>query len=302
MPSRHSSPRARSHCPTARRARSPWSARARRATATTPPTSRSSWPSRPARNPRAFAELVAAQLTASAGIADVEVAGPGFLNITVEAGAQGQVAADDRRRRGVVRSSRRRWPASRSTSSSSRPTRPGRSTSGHTRWAAVGDAIARVFRPPGAEVTREFYFNDRGAQIDRFGASLDGRGHGTAGAGGRLRRRLHRGHRQATSWPAARGRSTCPTGSAQEAFRESGVRAAARGASSSRSHDFGIALRRLLPRGRPARERGGRSEAIDAAHATLGTLYEADGALWLRTDRRSATTRTASSIRSNGSS
>ena len=44
-------------------------------------------------NPRAFADLVAGRLRDSAGISEVEVAGPGFLNITVEAGAQGQVAA-----------------------------------------------------------------------------------------------------------------------------------------------------------------------------------------------------------------
>src|SRR5690349_19045689 len=45
-------------------------------------------------NPREFAALLADALTAEAGIAAVDIAGPGFLNITVEAGAQGQVAAD----------------------------------------------------------------------------------------------------------------------------------------------------------------------------------------------------------------
>ena len=45
-------------------------------------------------NPRAFAELVAERLRAADGISEVEVAGPGFLNVSVEAGAQGRVAAD----------------------------------------------------------------------------------------------------------------------------------------------------------------------------------------------------------------
>ncbi len=43
---------------------------------------------------------------------------------------------------------------------------------GHTRWAAVGDAIARVVEAAGARVHREFYINDRGVQMDRFGESL----------------------------------------------------------------------------------------------------------------------------------
>jgi arginyl-tRNA synthetase len=49
---------------------------------------------------------------------------------------------------------------------------------GHTRWAAVGDAIARVLEAAGADVTREFYINDRGVQMDRFGASLMAAAHG----------------------------------------------------------------------------------------------------------------------------
>jgi arginyl-tRNA synthetase len=44
---------------------------------------------------------------------------------------------------------------------------------GHTRWAAVGDAIGRVLSAAGAQVSREFYVNDRGVQMDRFGASLE---------------------------------------------------------------------------------------------------------------------------------
>ena len=80
-------------------------------------------------NPRAFADLVAERLRAADGVAEVEVAGPGFLNVTVEAGAQGQVAADIVAAGCGLRPLARPWPASRSTSSSSRPTRPARCTS-----------------------------------------------------------------------------------------------------------------------------------------------------------------------------
>lgn len=123
-------------------------------------------------NPRAFAELVAAQLRSSAGIGEVEVAGPGFLNVTVEAGAQGQVAAD-------IVAAGESYGASRTLAGqsiniefiSANPTGP--LHLGHTRWAVLGDAIARVLEAAGAQVAREFYINDRGNQMDLFGASLE---------------------------------------------------------------------------------------------------------------------------------
>jgi arginyl-tRNA synthetase len=123
-------------------------------------------------NPRAFAELVQGGLAAIDGVAGVEIAGPGFLNITVEAGAQGIVAQQ------IVAAG-----ASYGTSEvlagesvnvefiSANPTGP--LHLGHTRWAVVGDAISRVLEAAGATVTREFYINDRGRQMDLFGASLE---------------------------------------------------------------------------------------------------------------------------------
>ncbi len=123
-------------------------------------------------NPRAFADLVAERLRAADGVAEVEVAGPGFLNVTVEAGAQGQVAAD------VVAAGaaygRTGTLAGQSVNIefiSANPTGP--LHLGHTRWAVLGDAIARVLQAAGAEVAREFYINDRGNQMDLFGASLE---------------------------------------------------------------------------------------------------------------------------------
>jgi arginyl-tRNA synthetase len=123
-------------------------------------------------NPRALAELVRVPLEATEGVAGVEVAGPGFLNITVEAGAQGQVAAE------IVAAGAAYGHTETLSGNkinvefiSANPTGP--IHLGHTRWAVVGDAIARVLEAAGAEVTREFYINDRGNQMNLFGASLE---------------------------------------------------------------------------------------------------------------------------------
>lgn len=128
-------------------------------------------------NPRDLAQWLAEELVADDGVDAAEVAGPGFLNIRVAAGAQGAVAA------GVLRAGagfgRTETLAGQRVDLefiSANPTGP--LHLGHTRWAAVGDAIARVLEAAGAEVTREFYVNDRGVQMDHFGASLLARAHG----------------------------------------------------------------------------------------------------------------------------
>jgi arginyl-tRNA synthetase len=123
-------------------------------------------------NPRDFATLVQARLAAADGIAGVEIAGPGFLNISVDAGAQGILAAE------IVAAG----PSYGHTETlggqrinvefiSANPTGP--LHLGHTRWAVVGDAVARVLEAAGANVTREFYINDRGNQMNLFGASIE---------------------------------------------------------------------------------------------------------------------------------
>ena len=105
-------------------------------------------------------------------MAAVEIAGPGFLNITVEADAQGEVAAD------IVAAGRAyghtdTLAASGSTSSSSPPTRPARCTSATPAGPRSATRSRRVLEAAGAEVTREFYINDRGNQMDLFGASIE---------------------------------------------------------------------------------------------------------------------------------
>jgi len=122
-------------------------------------------------NPRALGELLAARLREAEGISAVEVAGPGFLNITVEAGAQGQVAAE------IVAAGAAYGHTEVLAGQkinvefiSANPTGP--LHLGHTRWAVLGDAIGRVLAAAGAEVTREFYINDRGVQMNHFADSI----------------------------------------------------------------------------------------------------------------------------------
>jgi arginyl-tRNA synthetase len=122
-------------------------------------------------NPRAFAEALAARLLTVDGIDAAEVAGPGFLNIRLSAGAAGELA------RAIVEEGE---DFGRGVSFegvhvnvefvSANPTGP--IHLGGTRWAAVGDSISRLLEFHGATVTREYYFNDHGVQIDRFAASL----------------------------------------------------------------------------------------------------------------------------------
>ncbi|HEY4378128.1 MAG TPA: arginine--tRNA ligase, partial [Acidimicrobiales bacterium] len=123
------------------------------------------------RPPREVAEAIAVRLRDTEGIAKVEVAGPGFLNITLAADALGNVA------RTVVEAG----PAfGRGTALagqnlnlefvSANPTGPVHL--GAVRWAAVGDALARLLQASGAQVTREYYFNDAGSQIERFARTL----------------------------------------------------------------------------------------------------------------------------------
>ncbi|MFC5053206.1 arginine--tRNA ligase [Saccharothrix xinjiangensis] len=121
--------------------------------------------------PRDFATWLADALTSTDAISSVEVAGPGFLNLRLAADAQGAivrdvVAAGADYGRGEALAGRR----INLEFVSANPTGP--IHLGGTRWAAVGDALGRVLEFTGGEVTREYYFNDAGAQIDRFVRSL----------------------------------------------------------------------------------------------------------------------------------
>ncbi|MFG3339738.1 arginine--tRNA ligase [Glycomyces sp. NPDC048151] len=122
-------------------------------------------------NPRALAEKIAESLAATEGVAKVELAGPGFLNITLDAAAAGEIA-------GKIVAAGPTYGDNESMADqhinlefvSANPTGPVHV--GGTRWAAVGDALARVMRASGAKVTSEYYFNDAGVQVNNFAASL----------------------------------------------------------------------------------------------------------------------------------
>lgn len=127
--------------------------------------------------PRVIAEQLAVELAKTDGIASAEVAGPGFINITLDTAAQGEVA------RRIIEAGEMFGHgdalAGRSVNVefiSANPTGP--LHLGHTRWAAVGDALARVLTAAGATVAKEFYINDRGVQMDKFGASVMAAAHG----------------------------------------------------------------------------------------------------------------------------
>jgi arginyl-tRNA synthetase len=121
--------------------------------------------------PREVAELIAVRLRGESGIAAVEVAGPGFLNITLAAGSLGEVArtiveTGDAFGRSVQLAGLR----INLEFVSANPTGPVHL--GHTRWAALGDSLHRLLEAAGADVTSEHYINDFGSQMDKFGASL----------------------------------------------------------------------------------------------------------------------------------
>jgi arginyl-tRNA synthetase len=121
--------------------------------------------------PRELAAALAEELGRRDGIKSVEIAGPGFLNIRLDAAVTGGIA------RLVVEAGAAYGNNSQLTGQrinlefvSANPTGP--IHLGHTRWAAVGDSLRRVLTAAGAEVTSEYYINDAGAQVDRFARSL----------------------------------------------------------------------------------------------------------------------------------
>jgi len=126
--------------------------------------------------PRVIAEVIVKSLTdnnllTGAGISTVEIAGPGFINITLESASQGAVVTQ-------ILTEGKKYGSGKSLAGkkinlefvSANPTGP--LHLGHTRWAAVGDSLGRVLSAAGATVSREFYINDRGNQMDLFGQSL----------------------------------------------------------------------------------------------------------------------------------
>jgi arginyl-tRNA synthetase len=126
--------------------------------------------------PRVIAQVIIDSMNSNnlltpAGISKTEIAGPGFINITLATASQAAIIPK-------IISAGKEYGSSNLLVGkkinlefvSANPTGP--LHLGHTRWAAVGDSLGRVLSAAGAEVTREFYVNDRGNQMDLFGASI----------------------------------------------------------------------------------------------------------------------------------
>jgi len=230
------------------------------------------------RPPREIASLVADRLLQAPGIAAVDVAGPGFLNIRVDAAAQGVLA-------GEVLAAGASYGSNDSLAGqrinvefiSANPTGP--LHVGHTRWAALGDALGRLLSACGAEVVRESYINDRGAQMDKFGESLlaaaQGRSVPDDGYHGayviELGTRIDREHPELRDLPADEQ---------LVAYREEGYRLQLaeqrQDLEDFRTHfDVWYSERTLHADGRV-------KHGIEKLRQE-GHVYEADGALWMRT-------------------
>ena len=233
--------------------------------------------------PRVLAEELARRLADVPGIAAAEVAGPGFLNLRLDAAAAGELA------RTIVE----RGPEYGTNGDfagltvnlefvSANPTGP--LHIGGVRWAAVGDSLARVLEASGALVVREYYFNDHGAQIDRFARSLLARARGEEapadGYGGQYISEIAEqviADALAAGGPDPR---TLPDEAAAEAFRARGVDLMFDEIKSS-LRDFGVEFDVYFHED-SLHESGAVDRAI-ARLRELGHVYEKDGATWLRT-------------------
>ncbi|RFU19725.1 arginine--tRNA ligase [Geodermatophilus marinus] len=230
------------------------------------------------RPPREVAEVLAAELRGHEGIAAVDVAGPGFLNITLARGALGRIAVD-----AVTAGEAYGRTATLAGQRvdlefvSANPTGPVHI--GGSRWAAVGDAIGRLLEAGGADVTREYYINDAGAQIDRFARSLQAAATGRPvpedGYGGTYVADI------AASVVAGTPDLLERAGPEQlQVFRDRGVELMLdeiRRSMADFGVDFDVWFSELSLHG---------SGALDKALARLreqGHVYETDGAVWLRT-------------------
>jgi arginyl-tRNA synthetase len=233
--------------------------------------------------PRALAEDLAARLGATPGVKAVEVAGPGFLNITLDAAAAGEIA------RTIVETGAEYGKNDSEAGTkvnlefvSANPTGP--IHIGGVRWAAVGDSLARVLEASGAEVTREYYFNDHGAQIDRFARSLLARARGNDapedGYGGAYIAEIADAviaDALAAGEPDPR---TLPDAEAQEVFRARGVERMF-GEIKQSLHDFGVDFAVYFHED-SLHESGAVERAVERLRAA-GHIFDADDAVWLRT-------------------
>ena len=229
-------------------------------------------------NPREFAGWLVAALADADAIAAAEVAGPGFVNLRIETAAQGVMVANivangaDYGRSGLLDGQNVNLEFV-----SANPTGP--IHIGGTRWAAVGDALGRLLTTQGATVVREYYFNDHGAQIDRFVNSLIAAAKGEpapedgyAGA--------YISDVAAQVLAKAPDAMSRPDVEQHETFRAVGVDLMF-GQIKASLHEFGTDFDVYTHE--DSMHSSGRVDQAIAKLRETGAIYEKDGATWLRT-------------------
>jgi len=229
-------------------------------------------------NPREFADWLAAALAGADGIAAAEVAGPGFVNLRIETAAQGVIVANIvAAGLGFGRSGLLDGCNINLEFVSANPTGP--IHIGGTRWAAVGDALGRLLATQGATVVREYYFNDHGAQIDRFVNSLIAAAKGEpAPEGGYAGAYINDVATQVLV--KAPDAMRLPDAEQRETFREIGVDLMFDHIKAS-LHEFGTDFDVYTHE--DSMHTSGRVDQAIAKLRETGAIYEKDGASWLRT-------------------
>ena len=226
--------------------------------------------------PRELAAALAEELGRQPGVKSVEIAGPGFLNIRLDAAAAGVLARE------IVQAGQTYGHSGTLTGErinlefvSANPTGPVHI--GGVRWAAVGDALSRILRAAGAEVGTEYYFNDAGSQIDRFAKSLLAAAKGEPapedGYGGAYIAEI------ATQVVAAEP-DVLAADEPLETFRRVGVELMFTEIKASLT-DFGVHFDTYFNE-KDLHDRGELQEALDRLREQ-GHIFEKDGATWLRT-------------------
>ncbi len=233
-------------------------------------------------NPRQLAEILADELAEHPAIESVEVAGPGFINMRLSAGSAGELA-------GSIVSAGDTYGHNQAEGGSTinleyvsaNPTGP--IHLGGARWAAVGDSLARLIAASGAQVVREYYFNDHGSQIDRFSASLLARARGEEapedGYGGQYIADIAARVQQQALEAGEPDPATLPEEQALEAFRSRGVSLMFEEIKQE-LHDFRADFDVYFHED-SLHESGAVHQAIDRLRER-GVIFEEDGATWLR--------------------
>ncbi|WP_104133224.1 arginine--tRNA ligase [Cryobacterium sp. M91] len=230
-------------------------------------------------NPREIAAELAAGLEQLSDVASVEIAGPGFINIRLEAAAAGALAKTIVNL-GEVYGTGHLYDGLKINLEfvSANPTGP--IHMGGVRWAAVGDSLARVLQAEGADVTREYYFNDHGSQIDRFARSVLASyldeptpedGYGGAYIGDIAANVLAKYDGDVAA---------LPRDEQQEVFRSIGVDLMFTEIK-DKLHGFGVDFDVYFHED-SLHESGAVNRAIERLREQ-GHIFEADGAIWLRT-------------------